>query len=95
MVPAPDKRAFEKLPADVQQIIKREIEKSGTDERADIAKLTGSLTADLKAKGLKFIDVPQEDFRKKLASTDFYSEWKSKYGAQAWALLEKISGKVG
>ena len=90
-----NKRAFEKLPADVQQIIKREIDKSGTDERADIAKLTGSLTADLKAKGLNFIDVPQEDFRKKLAGTDFYSEWKSKYGAQAWALLEKISGKLG
>ena len=62
-----NKRAFEKLPADVQQIIKREIDKSGTDERADIARLNGSLTADLKAKGLNFIDVPQEDFRKKLA----------------------------
>ena len=90
-----NKRAFEKLPADVQQIIKREIDKSGTDERADIARLNGSLTADLKAKGLNFIDVPQEDFRKKLAGTGFYSEWKSKYGAEAWALLEKVSGKLG
>ena len=90
-----NKRAFEKLPAEVQQIIKREIDKSGTDQRADIAKLTGSLTADLKAKGINFIDVPQEDFQKKLAGTGFYSEWKSKYGAQAWALLEKVSGKLG
>ena len=90
-----NKRAFQKLPADVQQVISREIDKSATDERADVAKLSNTLTADLKAKGITFIDVQQEDFRKKLASTPFYSEWKSKYGADAWALLEKVSGKLG
>jgi len=90
-----NKRAFQKLPADVQEIIKREIDKSATDQRADIAKLTGKLTADLKAKGIKFITVQQDDFRRKLASTDFYSRWKSKYGPVAWELLEKVSGKLG
>jgi len=90
-----NKRAFQKLPADVQQVITREIDKSATDQRADVAKLSGSLTADLKAKGINFLTVPQEDFRKKLASTSFYSEWKSKYGAEAWTLLEKVSGKLG
>lgn len=90
-----NKRAFQKLPADIQQIIKREIEKSATDQRADIAKLSGSLKADLKTKGLNFIDVQQDDFRKKLAGTNFYSEWKSKYGAAAWGMLEKVSGKLG
>lgn len=90
-----NKRAFQKLPADIQEIITREIDKSGTDERADIAKLTGTLKADLKSKGITFIDVQQDDFRKKLAGTNFYSEWKTKYGAQAWGLLEKVSGKLG
>jgi len=90
-----NKRAFQKLPADVQQIITREIDKSATDQRADIAKLTGKLTADLKAKGIKFITVQQDDFRKKLSSTSFYSQWKSKYGPVAWELLEKVSGKLG
>jgi tripartite ATP-independent transporter DctP family solute receptor len=89
-----NKRSFQKLPADVQQIIQREIDKSGTDQRADIAKLTSSLTADLKAKGITFINVSQDEFRKKLASTPFYNEWKSKYGAAAWGLLEKVSGKL-
>jgi len=50
---------------------------------------------DLKAKGINFITVPQDDFRKKLSSTPFYSQWKSKYGAAAWELLEKVSGKLG
>jgi len=90
-----NKRAFDKLPADVQQVIKRELDKSATDQRADVAKLSGSLQADLKAKGINFVNVQQEDFRKKLAGTSFYSEWKTKYGATAWELLEKVSGKLG
>jgi len=90
-----NKRAFQKLPADVQQIITREIDKSANDERADVAKLSNSLTADLKGKGINFLAVPQDDFRKKLAATTFYSDWKAKYGAEAWALLEKVSGKLG
>ena len=89
-----NKRAFQKLPADIQQIITREIEKSATDQRADVAKLTASLTGDLKAKGMNFINVAQEDFRKKLATTTFYSDWKAKYGATAWDLLEKVSSKL-
>jgi tripartite ATP-independent transporter DctP family solute receptor len=90
-----NKRAFAKLPADLQQIITRELDKSATDQRADVAKLSTSLIADLKAKNITFVDVQQDDFRKKLAGTGFYGEWKTKYGAAAWDLLEKVSGKLG
>jgi tripartite ATP-independent transporter DctP family solute receptor len=90
-----NKRAFAKLPADVQAIITRELDKSAIDQRADIAKLSETLKADLEAKGITFIDVQQDDFRKALASTNFYAEWKQKYGPTAWDLLEKVSGKLG
>ena len=90
-----NKRSFQRLPADLQQIIQRELDRSATDQRADIAKLNGSLTTDLKAKGVNIINVQQDDFRKKLATTSFYNEWKGKYGSQAWELLEKVSGKLG
>jgi tripartite ATP-independent transporter DctP family solute receptor len=90
-----NKRAFAKLPADVQAIITRELDKSAIDQRADIAKLSETLKADLKAKGITFIDVQQDDFRKALAGTNFYAEWKQKYGPTAWDLLEKVSGKLG
>ena len=90
-----NKRAFDKLPPDVQEIIKREIDRSATDQRADVARLSTSLIADLKARNIAFVDVDREDFRKKLASTGFYGEWKAKYGATAWDLLEKVSGKLG
>jgi tripartite ATP-independent transporter DctP family solute receptor len=90
-----NKRAFAKLPTDVQAIITRELDKSAADQRADIAKLSDTLKADLKAKGITFIDVQQDDFRKALASTNFYAEWKQKYGPTAWDLMEKVSGKLG
>jgi len=90
-----NKRSFAKLPPDLQQIVQRELDKSATDQRADVAKLSTTLAADLKAKGINIITVPQDDFRKKLASTPFYGEWKAKYGATAWSLLEKVSGKLG
>ena len=90
-----NKRAFTKLPADVQAIITRELDKSAGDQRADIAKLSDTLKADLKAKGITFIDVQQDDFRKALAGTNFYAEWKQKYGPTAWGLMEKVSGKLG
>jgi tripartite ATP-independent transporter DctP family solute receptor len=90
-----NKRAFAKLPTDVQALITRELDKSAGDQRADIAKLSDTLKADLKAKGIAFIDVQQDDFRKALASTNFYAEWKQKYGSAAWDHLEKVSGKLG
>jgi tripartite ATP-independent transporter DctP family solute receptor len=90
-----NKRAFSKLPADVQAIITRELDKSAIDQRADIAKLSETLKAELKGKGITFIDVQQDDFRKALAGTNFYAEWKQKYGPTAWDLLEKVSGKLG
>lgn len=90
-----NKRAFSKLPPDVQAIITRELDKSAVDQRADIAKLSETLKAELTAKGITFIDVQQDDFRKALAGTTFYAEWKQKYGPSAWELLEKVSGKLG
>jgi tripartite ATP-independent transporter DctP family solute receptor len=90
-----NKRMFQKLPPDIQQTITRELDKSAVDQRADVAKLSNTLTTELKAKGITFFDVEREDFRKRLAGTSFYSDWKSKYGATAWDLLEKVSGKLG
>ena len=57
--------------------------------------MSDTLKADLKAKGITFVDVQQDDFRKALASTNFYAEWKQKYGPTAWDLMEKVSGKLG
>lgn len=90
-----NRKAWERLPADIRVIVEREFDRSGLDERADIAKLSASLRNDLKAKGVSFIDVDQAAFRSALAKTSFYKDWKAKYGEEAWALLEAAVGKLG
>ena len=68
-----NKRLFETLPEDLQEIVRTEIDRSALDQRADIAGLSQTLRADLGAKGLSFIDVDQEAFRAALGKTDFYA----------------------
>ncbi|MFT4063696.1 TRAP transporter substrate-binding protein [Paraburkholderia sp.] len=86
--------AWNKLPPDIRAIVQREFTRSGVDQRADIAKLSVSLRNDLKGKGITFVDVDRDAFRGALSKTSFYSDWKSKYGDEAWGLLEKITGKL-
>ena len=89
-----NRRAWERLPADLRGIVATELERSATDQRADIAKLSVSLRQDLTAKGLEFNDVDRTAFRDALGRTDFYKEWKGKYGAEAWGILEKTTGSL-
>lgn len=89
-----NRRAWERLSEDLRTIVTREFDKSGLDERADIEKLSASLRKELAAKGLAFNEVQKSAFREALGKTSFYKDWKSKYGDQAWGLLEKFTGKL-
>jgi tripartite ATP-independent transporter DctP family solute receptor len=89
-----NKRAFDRLPKDAQEIVSREFDRSAADQRADVAKLSVTLRDELTAKGIQFIEVDRELFRQALAKTTFYKDWKAKYGEEAWATLEKYSGKL-
>ncbi|PPQ34569.1 TRAP transporter substrate-binding protein [Rhodopila globiformis] len=89
-----NRRSFSRLPADAQAILTREMNKSALDERADIAKLNGTVTNDLKSKGLEFVEADKPAFRQALKSAGFYAEWKKKYGDQAWGILESEVGPL-
>ena len=89
-----NKRAFDRLPKDMQEVVTRELDRSAADQRADVAKLSVSLRQDLSAKGIQFFEVDREPFRQALAKTSFYKDWKTKYGEEAWSQLEKFSGKL-
>ena len=43
---------------------------------------------------MKFNDVNATAFRDKLRSAGFYTEWKQKFGDQAWSTLEASVGKL-
>ncbi|HEY1393416.1 MAG TPA: TRAP transporter substrate-binding protein [Methylibium sp.] len=89
-----NRKAVERLPKNIQEIVFREFEKSANDERADIAALSKSLRADLQAKGLQFIDVDKKAFKAALGKTSFYKDWRAKFGDEAWKLLEDSAGTL-
>jgi len=68
--------------------------KTGLKERDDVAKLNATLQQDLAARSLVFNRPDPAPFRDKLRAAGFYTEWKAKYGDEAWSLLERSVGKL-
>ncbi|WP_441241843.1 TRAP transporter substrate-binding protein [Tardiphaga sp. 768_D3_N2_1] len=89
-----NRRAWERLPANLREIVAKNINAAAVKEREDTAKLNGTVRDELLAKGLIFNQPQVAPFRDKLRSAGFYAEWKGKYGDQAWSLLEKSVGKL-
>jgi TRAP-type transport system periplasmic protein len=87
-------RAWTALPDDVRAIVAKNINAAGVKEREDTAKLNANLQQDLAGKGLAFNALDPAPFRDKLRSAGFYTEWKGKYGEEAWAILEKSVGTL-
>ncbi len=89
-----NKKAWEKLPADLQAIVAKNINAAGVKERADVAELNASLQKDLASKGMVFNATNANLFRDHLRKANFYSDWKSKFGDEGWAVLERSVGKL-
>ena len=89
-----NKKLFEQLPPDLQAIVTRNVAEAAVLQRAEVRRLNDSLQADLKAKGMTFNNTNADLFRDKLRQAGFYAEWRTKFGEDAWALLEKYTGKL-
>jgi len=89
-----NRRAWEALPDDVRGVVAKHVNAAGVRERDDVAKLNATLQQDLAAKGLVFNRPDPAPFRDKLRTAGFYTEWKGKYGDEAWSLLERSVGKL-
>jgi tripartite ATP-independent transporter DctP family solute receptor len=87
-------RAWDALPDDLKTIVARAINDAGMQQREDIRKLNESVAADLRAKGLAINHPGADSFRAKLRDSGFYAEWKGRFGADAWSLLEGAVGKL-
>jgi len=89
-----NRRALEALPADIRAIVEKNVNAAALKARADTEKLNATVRDDLTAKGLVFNQPDLAPFREKLRAAGFYSEWKAKYGEEAWAILEKSVGQL-
>src|ERR1700712_269423 len=87
-----NRKAVDRLPKDIQEIVFREFDKSANDERADLALLSKSLRGDLQAKGLQFIEPDKKAFKAALGKSTFYKDWRAKFGEEAGKLLETNPG---
>ncbi|MDR6742053.1 tripartite ATP-independent transporter DctP family solute receptor [Herbaspirillum sp. 1173] len=90
-----NRRAFDKLPKDIQEIVRRELDQAATDERADIASFSGMARNDLAGKGLQIVDADKESFKQALAQANFYKDMRARFGEEAWKLLESSVGTLG
>jgi tripartite ATP-independent transporter DctP family solute receptor len=86
--------SWERLPDDLKKIVSTAINDAGVKQREDIAKFNQTVQADLQSKGLQFNRPAPETFRAKLRDAGFYDDWKKRFGNEAWAQLEQVSGKL-
>ena len=89
-----NKKAWDKLPPDLQAIVARNINAAGMKERADVAAKNGTDQKDLTAAGMVFNTTNANLFRDHLRKANFYSDWKAKFGDEGWAVLERSVGKL-
>ena len=89
-----NRRAWNALPANIREICEKHINAAAVAEREDLVTLNVTIQKDLETKGLVFNTPPTDGIRDKLRTARFYEEWKGKYGDEAWALLEKYTGKL-
>ncbi len=89
-------KAWNALPADLQQIAERNLDESGLAQRQDLARLNDSYINTLKTAGIKMNDVDTAPFREKLRTSGYYANARKGFGEAAWSLLEEASGaKLG
>ena len=87
-------RAWEALPGDIKTIVANAINDAGLKQRDDIKTFNATVQSDLQAKGLTFAKPAPDSFRAKLRDAGFYGEWKTRFGDEAWGLLEGAVGKL-
>ncbi|MDX2205319.1 MAG: TRAP transporter substrate-binding protein [Hyphomicrobiaceae bacterium] len=89
-----NKGKWDALPSDLREIVARNLDLAAQEQRRMIAELNQSAQAELEKSGVVFNTPDSASFRTALTKAKFYTEWKQKFGPEAWAILEKFSGEL-
>jgi tripartite ATP-independent transporter DctP family solute receptor len=87
-------RRWAALPNDVRAVISKNLGTAAEKERADVVRLNEEVVASITKAGVTFTKPDKKPFREALRAAGFYAEWKGKFGAEAWSVLEKYSGPL-
>ena len=85
-------KMWQKLPADVREVIERNTAKYVQLQRAENQALNDSLRAKLTDQGMTINEADTKSFRAPLGG--YYVHWKQVVGPEAWNLLEAHTGKL-
>jgi TRAP-type C4-dicarboxylate transport system substrate-binding protein len=86
--------AWRKLPKNIQDIVAKNIDASGLSQRQDMVRLETTLEQGLIAKGMVSAHPDIAPFKSVIRSSGLYSQWRTQYGADGFALLEKSVGTL-
>ena len=87
-------RAYGRLPAELQEVVARNLDAAALEQRADVRRLNEGLQADIEKQGMLFNQPDPEPFRAKLREAGFYQKWEAAFGPECWGLLEKYTGRL-
>lgn len=85
-------RSWNALPEDLRKLASATFDTHALRQRQVVSALNSRLAEELKSKGMTFNQPDLAPFRQVLKKSGFYSDWQNKFGADAWAKLEKYSG---
>ena len=88
-----NKKFWEGLPADIQEIVLRNVKKYVALQRIYTNNLNKNLEMTLADRGQKFNQANIQSFKNKLGD-GFYGRWHEHFGKTGWSLLERSVGKL-
>jgi len=88
-----NKTMWDSLPKSHSAVVQKHFYQAAVEQRADVAAFDKDFTSKPHP-GLTIVKADSDAFRQKLVAAGFYTEWKNKFGPEAWALLEKYAAKL-
>jgi tripartite ATP-independent transporter DctP family solute receptor len=83
--------AWRRLPANLQEILARNLNEAAISERAAVVGLELSLQKTLTDQGVRVITPDRGVFRQAVRSAALYDKWRNQYGSEGYGLLEQSS----
>ncbi len=87
-------KSWSKLPADLKDMVAEAFAEAALRQRQDTADAEIGARRVLEAAGMTFNTVDPASFRVLLGKSGYYAAWRRRMGDDAWAVLEKYTGRL-
>jgi len=88
-----NRRAFERLPADLRDVVAKAFNAAALVQRAEVEKTASDVVEQFTKRGIKVYRADKAAFQEVLKNKQYYADWRAKFGEEAWSLLERSIGK--